>query len=106
VEDRHVVLPGKEQVYTRFGSLVQHTKLILDGIEPPVGAVYAATEAANGVLGFYVVSDGTKRPHRIKVRPPCFAVYQALPRLTQGSMLADLIAIVGSLNIIAGELDR
>jgi len=106
VDDRHVVLHDKEKVYTRFGSLVQHTKLILDGIVPPPGQVYGATEAANGVLGFYVVSDGTKNPYRIKVRPPCFAIYQALPRLTEGAMLADLIAVVGSLNIIAGELDR
>jgi NADH-quinone oxidoreductase subunit C/D len=104
--DRHVVLHEKAQVYTRFGSLVQHTKLILEGIVPPAGQIYAATEAANGVLGFYIVSDGTKHPYRIKVRPPCFAVYQALPRITEGNMLADLIAIVGSLNIIAGELDR
>jgi NADH-quinone oxidoreductase subunit C/D len=106
VEDRHVVLHEKEDVYTRFGSLVQHTKLILDGILPPEGQVYAATEAANGVLGYYLVSDGTKNPHRIKVRPPCFAIYQAIPQLTEGAMLADLIAVVGSLNIIAGELDR
>jgi len=104
--DRRVVLPEKERVYTRFGALVGHTKLILDGILPPPGQVYTATEAANGVLGFYIVSDGTKHPYRIKVRPPCFAIYQALARLTEGNMLADLIAIVGSLNIIAGELDR
>jgi len=106
VEDRRVVLPEKEQVYTKFGSLVRHVKLVVDGILPPRGEVYSATEAANGVLGYYIVSDGTKNPYRVKVRPPCFAIYQALPQLTRGVMIADLIAIVGSLNIIAGELDR
>ncbi len=106
IEDRRISLPEKEAVYTKFGALVQHTKLIVDGILPPEGEIYSVTEAANGVLGFYIVSDGTKRPYRIKVRPPCFAIFQALPQLTEGSMIADLIATVGSLNIIAGELDR
>jgi len=106
VEDRRVSLPKKEAVYSKFGALVQHIKLIVDGILPPEGEVYSVTEAANGVLGFYIVSDGTKNPYRIKVRPPCFAIYQALPQLTEGNMIADLIAIIGSLNIIAGELDR
>jgi NADH-quinone oxidoreductase subunit C/D len=105
-QDRRISLPPKEAVYTRFGSLVRHIKLIVDGILPPEGEVYSVTEAANGVLGFYIVSDGTKNPYRIKVRPPCFAIYQAIPQLTQGNMIADLIAIIGSLNIIAGELDR
>ena len=106
VEDRRVSLPKKDAVYTKFGALVQHIKLIVDGILPPEGEVYSVTEAANGVLGFYIVSDGTKNPYRIKVRPPCFAIYQALPQITEGNMIADLIAIIGSLNIIAGELDR
>ncbi len=105
-QDRRISLPDKEAVYTKFGALVQHTKLIVDGILPPEGEIYSVTEAANGVLGFYIVSDGTKRPYRIKVRPPCFAIFQALPQLTEGTMIADLIATVGSLNIIAGELDR
>ena len=106
VEDKRISLPEKEKVYTQFGSLVRHIKIILDGIIPPEGEVYSVTEAANGVLGFYIVSDGTKNPYRIKVRPPCFAVYQALPQLTAGNLVPDLIAIIGSLNIIAGELDR
>jgi NADH:ubiquinone oxidoreductase subunit D len=106
VEDKRITLPEKEKVYTKFGALVQHIKLVVDGIVPPAGEVYSATEAANGVLGFYIVSDGTKNPYRIKVRPPCFAIYQALPKLAQGNLIPDLIAIIGSLNIIAGELDR
>jgi NADH-quinone oxidoreductase subunit C/D len=106
VEDKRVTLPDKEKVYTQFGPLVRHIKLILDGIIPPEGEIYSVTEAANGILGFYIVSDGTKNPYRIKVRPPCFAIYQALPQLTRGNLFADLIAIIGSLNIIAGELDR
>lgn len=106
VDDKRIVHHEKERVYTHFGSLVQHIKLIVDGIIPLEGEVYSATEAANGVLGYYIVSDGTKNPYRIKVRPPCFAIFQALAQLTEGTMLADLVAIVGSLNIIAGELDR
>lgn len=105
-EDKRIALPPKEDVYTKFGALVRHTKLIVDGILPPEGEVYSVTEAANGVLGFYIVSDGSKRPYRIKVRPPCFPLYASLDRLSNGHMVADLVAVLGSLNIIAGELDR
>jgi len=71
-----------------------------------VGEVYGYTEGANGELGFYVVSDGAKHPWRVKVRPPCFNIYQAYPRMIKGSMIADAVAIMGGLNVIAGELDR
>lgn len=75
-------------------------------IKPPVGEVYSAIEAPNGELGFWVKSDGSDKPYRIKIRPPCYMVYQAFPELVQGEMIADLIACLSSLNIIAGELDR
>jgi NADH:ubiquinone oxidoreductase subunit D len=105
-DDRRVALPPKQGVYTNIEDLMNHFKLVMHGILPPVGEIYSYTEAANGELGFYIVSDGTKRPYRIKVRPPCFAIYQAYPEMTRGLMLADAVAILGSLNIIAGELDR
>lgn len=104
--DRRVALPPKSDVYTNIEALMNHFKLIYEGVRPPPGEVYSATEAANGELGFYIVSDGSTNPYRVKCRPPCFPLYAAYPRLINGGMLADAIAIVGSINIIAGELDR
>jgi len=106
VDDVRVALPPKYRVYTNIEDLMAHFKLIMEGIRAPVGEVYGYSEAGNGELGFYIVSDGGKRPYRIKVRPPCFAIYQAFPNMLRGRMISDAIAIVGSLNIIAGELDR
>jgi len=105
-DDRKVALPPKSEVYGTIESLMNHFKLVYDGILPPPGEVYGYTEAANGELGFYVVSDGQKHPWRVKVRPPCFNIYQAFPQMIRGGMIADVVAIIGSLNIIAGELDR
>lgn len=104
--DRRVALPPKKGVYSNIEDLMNHFKLIMHGILPPRGEFYSCTEAANGELGFYIVSDGTKNPYRIKVRPPCFAIFQSMDHILDGLMLADAIASVGSLNIVAGELDR
>jgi len=106
VEDYKVALPPKDKVYTRMESLIHHFKLVMHGIEMPVGEVYSATEAANGELGFYLVSDGAKSPYRIHVRPPCFPIFSSFSRLVEGRLVADVISVLGSLNIIAGELDR
>jgi NADH-quinone oxidoreductase subunit C/D len=106
VDDKRVALPPKSEVYGNIEALMNHFKLVYDGILPPPGEVYGYTEAANGELGFYIVSDGRKHPWRVKVRPPCFAIYQAFPKMLEGSMIADLIATIGGLNVIAGELDR
>jgi NADH:ubiquinone oxidoreductase subunit D len=106
VDDRKVALPPKSEVYSNIEALMNHFKLVYDGILPPPGEVYGYTEAANGELGFYVVSDGRKCPWRVKVRPPCFNIYQAFPEMIKGGLLADAIAIIGGLNVIAGELDR
>ncbi len=105
-DDHHVALPPKSKVYSEMESLIWHFKLIFDGIKVPAGDAYGFTEAANGELGYYLVSDGSGHPYRIKVRPPCFAIYQAFPHMIEGHMIPDAIAILGSLNIIAGELDR
>ncbi len=75
-------------------------------IKPPEGEVYHAIESPNGELGFFVKSDGSDKPYRVKIRPPCYMIYQSFPELVQGEMIADLIACLSSLNIIAGELDR
>ncbi len=104
--DRRVALPPKKEVYTNIESLMNHFKLIYEGIRPPVGEVYSATEAANGELGFFIVSDGTGTPYRVKCRPPCFPIYQAYAPMCEGGLIGDAVAILGGLNIIAGELDR
>jgi NADH-quinone oxidoreductase subunit C/D len=106
VSDKHVALPPKSEVYSTIEALMNHFKLVYEGILPPKGEVYGYTEAANGELGFYIVSDGGKFPWRVKVRPPCFNIYQAFPEMITGGLLSDAVAIVGGLNIIAGELDR
>jgi len=106
VDDKKVALPPKSAVYGNIEALMNHFKLVYEGILPPPGEVYGYTEAANGELGFYIVSDGRKHPWRVKVRPPCFNIYQAFPQMIKGALLADVMAIIGGLNIIAGELDR
>ncbi len=104
--DPRVNLPSKEQVYGSIEGLMNHFKLIMHGILPPKGEVYSATEAANGELGFYIVSDGGKSPYRIKVRPPCFPIFAAYEKMIEGEMVADAVAVLGTLNIVVGELDR
>lgn len=106
IRDKGIVLPEKKDVYGNIEGLMNHFMLVIKGLRPPVGEVYDATEAANGELGFYLVSDGSANPYRLKVRPPCFAIYQSFPHVVKGSMLADAIATVASMNVIAGELDR
>jgi NADH-quinone oxidoreductase subunit D len=87
---------------------MNHFKLIMNGhgIRPPQGDAYFPVEGANGELGFYVVSDGTGRPYRVRVRPPCFVIMAALPELINGGTMADIIPTFGSVNMIGGELDR
>jgi len=105
-DDHRVALPPKEKVYTEMESLIWHFKLIMEGMKVPAGEAYGYTEGANGELGYYIVSDGGGKPYRIKVRPPCFAVFQAYPHMLEGHMIPDAVAILGSMNVIAGELDR
>jgi NADH-quinone oxidoreductase subunit C/D len=106
VDDKKVALPPKAEVYSNIEALMNHFKLVYEGILPPAGEVYGYTEAANGELGYYIVSDGKKFPWRVKVRPPCYNIYQAYPQMIKGGQLADAVAIIGGLNVIAGELDR
>ena len=106
VDDPYIALPPKSKVYNEMESLIYHFKLIMHGIQPPVGETYFQVEGGNGELGFYVVSDGTKNPYRVRCRPPCFAIYQAFGRMITGQTIPDAVAALGSLNIIAGELDH
>lgn len=108
VESNKVVLPRKDEVYSSMESLIHHFKLTMPGhgVKPPVGEIYSATESPNGELGFYLVSDGTGIPYKVRVRPPSFLNYQVFPQLLQGRLLSDAIAVLSSMNVIAGELDR
>jgi len=106
VDDPHVALPSKDACYNQMESMIYHFKLIMDGIQVPAGERYTPTEGANGELGFYIVSDGGAKPYRLKVRPPCFPIFSSFPWLMQGYRVSDVIATIGGLNVIAGELDR
>lgn len=106
INDFKHALPDKEETYNSIEGIIHHFKQIMHGWNPPKGEFYSAIEVANGELGFYIVSDGTGKPYRLRIRPPCFIYYQAFERLIKGHMIADLIAILGSINIVAGELDR
>lgn len=106
IDDKDIMLPPKDDVHSSMEALINHFKLVIEGIKPPVGEIYDATEAPNGELGFYVISDGGSHPYRIKCRPPCFYTMNGLTHLVQGHMVADIVAILGGLNGIAGELDR
>lgn len=98
-------LPKKEDVYTKMEALIWHFKIIMGEIDMPKGEVYHSIEAANGELGYYMISDGGRAPARLHFRRPCFIYYQAYEELTKGSMLSDAIIVMSSLNLIAGEMD-
>lgn len=106
IRDKSIVLPEKKDVYGNIEGLMNHFMLIMKGIKPPKGEIYDYTEAANGELGFFLVSDGEMKPYRLRVRPPCFAIYQSFPEQITGGLVADVISVLGSMNLIAGELDR
>lgn len=105
---KKAVLPPKQQTYSNIEALMQHFKLVMHGhgMRPPEGEVYFPVEGANGELGFYIVSDGSDRPYRVRVRPPCFTLMSGLHRMLEGYMVADVVPTFGSINMIAGELDR
>jgi NADH:ubiquinone oxidoreductase subunit D len=106
VDDPHIALPTKEACYNQMESMIYHFKLIMDGILVPPGERYGMVEGANGELGFYCISDGSGKPYRIKVRPPCFPIFSSFSTLMMGHTISDVIATLGGLNVIAGELDR
>ncbi|MBM4279099.1 MAG: NADH-quinone oxidoreductase subunit D, partial [Deltaproteobacteria bacterium] len=105
-DDPKVVLPPKEMVLTDIASLIRQFKIASEGFQPPEGEVYVSVEAAKGELGFYVVSDGSNRPLRVRIRPPSFLNLSALPKMIEGSLIADVVATIGSIDIVLGEIDR
>ncbi|QKF66043.1 NADH:quinone oxidoreductase I, fused chains C and D [Arcobacter venerupis] len=101
-----ILLPSKKDVYGNIEGLMNQFKLTFEGIKVPKGEYYSSTEAANGELGFFIVSDGSGRPYKVKCRPPCFYSLSALSKIFEGGMLADAVVTMASMNFIAGEFDR
>jgi NADH:ubiquinone oxidoreductase subunit D len=106
VEDKRVRIPEKDVVHNTMEGLIHHFKFFMTGFEVPAGEAYTAFEAANGELGFYIVSKGGPTAHRMRIRGPSFYHFQTLTPITEGAKVGDMVGILGSINIIAGELDR
>jgi NADH-quinone oxidoreductase subunit D len=106
VNDSKVVPPKRSEMKRSMEALIHHFKLYTEGYRVPAGEVYAAVEAPKGEFGVYLVADGTNKPYRCKIRPPGFAHLQAMDFMSRGHMLADVSAILGSLDIVFGEVDR
>jgi NADH-quinone oxidoreductase subunit D len=102
----HIVLPERESMKTSIEALIYHFKIVTEGFHPPVGEVYQAIESPRGELGFYLVSDGSPKPFRCHVRAPSFANLQALPKMIEGRLIADVVACIGTIDIVLGEVDR
>jgi NADH-quinone oxidoreductase subunit D len=106
VDDPRITLPAKEKVYTDIAGLINHFKLIQEGVTPPAGEVYQCIEAPKGEFGVYLISDGTGHPFRVKIRTPSFVVLNATDKLCRGRLLADLIAVIGTMDIVLADVDR
>ena len=106
IDNPRIVLPPKEDVYTTIEGTIQHFKVVMEGIKVPQGECYSYTEAGNGELGYYLVSDGSGTPYRVRIRPPSFASVQGLSQLIDGAMIPDVVPTFGSLNMIGGECDH
>ncbi|HMD76313.1 MAG TPA: NADH dehydrogenase (quinone) subunit D [Terracidiphilus sp.] len=101
-----IVLPDREKMKTQMEALIHHFKIVTEGFAVPAGEVYQGIESPRGQMGYYVVSDGTAKPYRVHMRNPTFATLQALETMCKGRMLADVVAVVGSIDIVLGEIDR
>jgi NADH-quinone oxidoreductase subunit D len=102
----HIVLPERESMKTSIEALIYHFKIVTEGFHPPIGEVYQAIESPRGELGFYMVSDGSPKPFRCHVRAPSFANLQVLPKMIEGCLIADVVACIGTLDIVLGDVDR
>ncbi len=102
----HVVLPEREKMKTQMEALIYHFKLVTEGFRVPAGEVYQCIESPRGEVGYYAVSDGTSKPYRVHVRGPSFGNLQAVPKMIEGTMIADVIAGIGSMDFVLGDTDR
>jgi NADH-quinone oxidoreductase subunit D len=101
-----IVLPNREKMKTEMEALIYHFKIITEGFAVPPGEVYQAVESPRGEMGYYVVSDGTAKPYRVHMRAACLANLQTLPKMCEGRLIADVVAAIGSIDIVLGEIDR
>jgi NADH-quinone oxidoreductase subunit D len=106
VDDPAVRWPAKGRVYNRMEELIDQFKMVTEGVKPPPGETYVATESANGEIGYFIVSDGSGKPYKCRARTPSFSNTQPLARMVQGALLADLIPTFDMINMIGGECDR
>ncbi|HJU68114.1 MAG TPA: NADH dehydrogenase (quinone) subunit D [Gemmatimonadaceae bacterium] len=106
VDDHRVVLPPKSKAMSDMESMIHHFKQVMEGPRPPVGESYVAVESPKGEKGYYMVSDGTSKPVRWRIRPPSFVNLSAIPKMVEGHLLSDVIAINASIDIVMGEIDR
>jgi NADH-quinone oxidoreductase subunit D len=106
VDDRKLALPPKRGVLTSMEELIHHFILVTEGFDPPHGEIYASVEAPKGELGYYIVSEGGKSPYRLRIRAPSFMNLQALPKMIEGRLIADVVAVIASLDPVMGEVDR
>jgi NADH-quinone oxidoreductase subunit D len=104
--DPRITLPPKNDVLADIASLIRQFKIVSEGFQPPKGEVYASVEASKGELGFYIVSDGSNHPFRFRIRTPSFANLSALSKMIEGGLIADVISVIGSIDIVLGEIDR
>jgi NADH-quinone oxidoreductase subunit D len=101
-----IILPDREQMKTQMESLIHHFKIVTEGFQVPAGEVTSSVEAPHGMMNYYVVSDGTAKPYRVHMRNPGFATLQALETMCKGQLIADVVAVIGSIDIVLGEIDR
>jgi NADH-quinone oxidoreductase subunit D len=101
-----ICLPPKKDVVNTIEGLIHHFKIISEGFKPEAGEIYQSVENPKGEVGFYIVSDGSAKPYRMKIRPASFINLQALPKMCEGSLIADVVAVIGTLDIVLGEIDR
>jgi NADH-quinone oxidoreductase subunit D len=106
LDDPRIILPPKTEVYNSIEGMISHFKIIVDGVKVPAGEVYSYTEGGNGELGFYIVSDGTGRPYKCRVRGPCFIITSALQEMIINKPIADIVPTFDMMNMIGGECDR
>lgn len=105
-DEPQVCYPPKENVYNSIEGLIHHFKIASEGFPVPEGEVYQGIEAPKGELGYYIVSDGSNKPYRMRIRPPSFVNLSAIEKMAKGAMIADLVAVIGTLDIVLGEIDR
>jgi NADH-quinone oxidoreductase subunit D len=106
VADAPKIIPDREQMKTQMESLIHHFKIVTEGFQVPAGEVTSSVEAPHGMMNYYVVSDGTAKPYRVHMRNPGFATLQALEVMCKGQLIADVVAVIGSIDIVLGEIDR